>query len=56
MISIYYVDTEPPYKNEYYKTKDPGEYFCIVCGDKLFGSQHKYNSGCGWPAFWGSYD
>ncbi|CAD8189282.1 unnamed protein product [Paramecium pentaurelia] len=49
-------DTEPPFKNEYYKTKDPGEYFCIVCGDKLFGSQHKYNSGCGWPAFWGSYD
>lgn len=44
--------TEPPFQNEYNKTTDKGQYKCVVCGILLFGSDTKYNSGCGWPAFY----
>ncbi|KAM3140216.1 hypothetical protein pb186bvf_007769 [Paramecium bursaria] len=48
--------TEPPYQNEYNKVYDKGIYNCIVCGILLFTSETKYNSGCGWPAFYKAAD
>lgn len=43
--------TERAFTGEYDKHYDAGEYFCAGCGQKLFESDAKYNSGCGWPAF-----
>lgn len=43
--------TERAYTGVYDKHYDPGEYYCAGCGAKLFESDAKYNSGCGWPAF-----
>ena len=43
--------TERAYTGEYDKRYDAGEYYCAGCGAKLFESDAKYNSGCGWPAF-----
>lgn len=43
--------TEHPYSGEYFDTYDPGLYLCIVCKNKLFSSNTKFDSGCGWPAF-----
>ena len=44
--------TEIPYVNEYYDHKEDGIYVCAGCGQKLFSSEHKYNSGTGWPSYW----
>jgi peptide-methionine (R)-S-oxide reductase len=44
--------TEPPFTGEYYKTKEPGTYRCACCGNELFSSDTKYESGTGWPSFW----
>jgi methionine-R-sulfoxide reductase len=43
--------TERPYSSPYTNLKDRGTYFCIVCGVKLFTSDSKFDSHCGWPAF-----
>ena len=43
--------TERAYTGQYDKHDDSGEYVCAGCGAKLFESDAKYNSGCGWPAF-----
>ena len=43
--------TERAYTGRYDKHYDAGEYYCAGCGAKLFESDAKYNSGCGWPAF-----
>lgn len=43
--------TERPFTGEYNKLYDEGSYSCIVCGQYLFSSNTKYDSGCGWPAF-----
>lgn len=43
--------TEPPFSGKYNKEKRKGEYFCKVCGNKLFESETKFNSGTGWPSF-----
>lgn len=48
----FYKGTEPAYSGKYYKTKDLGEYRCVVCGNKLFLSETKFDSGTGWPSFW----
>jgi peptide-methionine (R)-S-oxide reductase len=43
--------TERPYTGEYLHNKEEGMYHCIVCDNQLFSSKHKFDSGCGWPAF-----
>lgn len=44
--------TERPFTNKYDKHFELGEYACAGCGQVLFESQTKFNSGCGWPAFY----
>ncbi len=48
--------TEPPFTGAYWKTKTPGIYKCVCCGLALFDSEHKYDSGTGWPSFWRASD
>ena len=43
--------TERPFTGEYDKYFEQGVYQCAGCGNELFVSDSKYNSGCGWPAF-----
>lgn len=43
--------TESPFSGEYDHFFEKGQYVCVVCKSKLFVSNYKYNSGCGWPAF-----
>ncbi|MBW3660486.1 MAG: peptide-methionine (R)-S-oxide reductase MsrB [Gemmatimonadetes bacterium] len=45
-------DTEPPFRNAYWDSKEPGIYVDVVSGEPLFASIHKYESGTGWPSFW----
>jgi peptide-methionine (R)-S-oxide reductase len=44
--------TEPPFSGKYNNLKDDGVFRCICCGDVLFDSEHKFDSGTGWPSFW----
>ncbi len=44
--------TEPPFTGRYDNFKGNGIYKCVCCGNNLFGSQTKYDSGSGWPSFW----
>ncbi len=43
--------TEPAFSGKYYNSKDKGVYRCICCGNALFTSEAKYDSGTGWPSF-----
>lgn len=44
--------TERAFTGEYDDLFEEGTYFCAACGTELFTSKTKYNSGCGWPAFY----
>ncbi|OHB76757.1 MAG: peptide-methionine (R)-S-oxide reductase [Planctomycetes bacterium RBG_16_64_10] len=44
--------TERAFRNQYDQHFMPGTYSCAACGQELFDSGTKFNSGCGWPAFY----
>ncbi len=44
--------TEYAFTGEYFKHKEKGTYVCAGCGNELFTSESKYDSGCGWPSFY----
>lgn len=44
--------TEPPFSGKYNSSKEPGVYRCVCCGNELFDSDAKFDSGTGWPSFY----
>ena len=43
--------TEAPFSGEHYNNKESGMYECVACGEQLFPSDTKFESGTGWPSF-----
>jgi peptide-methionine (R)-S-oxide reductase len=43
--------TEPAFTGKYNASKEPGIYRCVCCGNELFDSDDKFDSGTGWPSF-----
>lgn len=48
--------TERAFTGEYWNNKEKGTYKCVGCGEELFTSDLKYDSGCGWPSFYDALD
>ncbi|HET6244577.1 MAG: peptide-methionine (R)-S-oxide reductase MsrB [Bacteroidetes bacterium] len=48
--------TDAPFKGKFTYHKEKGIYVCAACGNELFGSETKFDSGCGWPSFYDSLD
>lgn len=44
--------TERPFSGQYNNCKEKGIYQCVCCGNELFNSETKFDSGTGWPSFW----
>src|SRR3954449_5872895 len=44
--------TERPWSSKFETSKEVGTYYCAVCGNPLFKSDTKFESGCGWPSFY----
>lgn len=44
--------TEPPFSGRFVHNKEKGVYTCAGCGNELFSSDVKFDSGTGWPSFW----
>lgn len=44
--------TESPFSGKYYKHTEQGVYICVACGQELFSSSTKFESGSGWPSFY----
>jgi peptide-methionine (R)-S-oxide reductase len=47
--------TEPPFSGKFNNFKEKGVYVCSCCGNDLFSSEAKYDSGSGWPSYWKPY-
>lgn|SRR5690348_7527249 len=48
--------TERAFTGKYWNTKDAGTYHCVCCGEPLFSSETKFDSGTGWPSFYQPLD